>query len=311
MPELSVIVPFVNEYPQVIFTLQSIAQELRDRVDFEIIAVDNSCAEITAQGRELDGSAGAVSGSTGVNPWLKYLKYEDKLSHWQAKNLAARNSSSPFLWFCDAHCIVGRDALFNMFTYYRKHHQELHGTLHLPLTYKILDSRRLIYKLLDNYEAGEIHYKFTPLKRDDGPFQVPCMSTCGMMMTREIYDEIGGWPDELGIYGGGENFINFTLAVLGYTVNIFPGPALFHHGEKRGYHWNFDDYTRNRTIATYMFGGEALARKFIQHRKGDTQALNRILDDVLTRCRSHREHIKARQKLTIEQWLAIQKREVS
>ena len=29
MPELSVIVPFVNEYPQNIFTLQSISQELR------------------------------------------------------------------------------------------------------------------------------------------------------------------------------------------------------------------------------------------------------------------------------------------
>lgn len=307
MPELSVVIPFVNEYPQVIFTIQSIAQELRDRVDFEIIAVDNSCKEVEAQGRQSDGSGSAVSGSTGVNPWLKYLKYEDKLSHWQAKNLAIKASTAPFLWFCDAHCIVGRDALFDMFLYYRNHHQELNGTLHLPLTYKILESRRLIYKLHDNYEAGEVHYKFTPLRRDDGPFQVPCMSTCGMMMTRNLYDDLGGWPEELGIYGGGENFINFTLAVLGKTINIFPGPPLHHHGEKRGYHWNGDDYTRNRTIATYMFGGEALARKFIQHRKGNPQILNRILEDILSRCRPHREFIKARQQISIEEWLEKQK----
>ena len=306
MAELSVIVPFVNEYPQVIFTLQSIAQDLRDRVDFEIIAVDNSCKEIETQGRQIDKSAGVVAGSTGVSPWLKSLKYEDKLSHWQAKNLAVSHSSGRFLWFCDAHCIVGRDALYNMFRYYSDHHEELNGTLHLPLTYKILESRRLIYKLVNNIESsGEVAYSFTPLRRDDGPFRVPCMSTCGMMMTRGLYDDLGGWPKELGIYGGGEHFINFTLAVLGRAVNIFPGPPLFHHGEKRGYHWNGDDYTRNRTIATYMFGGEALARKFMAHRKGDRRTLDNILTDVFSRCKDHRVHIKSRQKMSIEEWLAL------
>ena len=197
MPELSVIIPFVNEYPQIMFTIQSIAQELRDRVDFEIIAVDNSCKEVEAQGRQLDGSGSAISGSIEVNPWLRYIIYNEKLSHWQAKNKAVEASSSPILWFCDAHCMIGRNALFNMFSYYRNHHQALNGTLHLPLTYKILESRRLIYKLVNNLEpAGEVHYSFTPLRRTDGPFRVPCMSTCGMMMTREIYDDLGGWPKE-------------------------------------------------------------------------------------------------------------------
>ena len=44
--ELSVIVPFVNEYPQVIFTLQAIAEDLLGRVDFEVIAVDNYAPEV-------------------------------------------------------------------------------------------------------------------------------------------------------------------------------------------------------------------------------------------------------------------------
>jgi hypothetical protein len=43
--KLSVIVPFVNEWPQLVFTLGSIAEELRDRVNFEIIAIDNWCKE--------------------------------------------------------------------------------------------------------------------------------------------------------------------------------------------------------------------------------------------------------------------------
>lgn len=303
MAELSVIVPFVNEYPQVIFTLQSIAQELRDRVDFEVIAVDNGCAQVDAQGYARDKSGEAVAAAAEVNPWLKYLKFDAKLSHWQCKNYAVANSTGKFLWFCDSHCVVGRDALYNMFTWYRDHYEDIDGTVHLPVTYKILEARSLIYKLVNNLDNGEVHYAFTPMRQFSDLLPVPCMSTCGMMMTREIYDDLGGWPEEMGIYGGGENFINFTLAVLGYKKWIYPGDPLFHHGERRGYHYVGDDYTRNRTIATYIFGGEELAARFIEHRKGDPATNRAILQDVLGKCKNHREMIEKKQVLSIESWL--------
>jgi len=306
MTKLSVIIPFCNEYPQVLFTIQNIAQELRDRVEFEIIAINNYCQEVKDQKREEDKGYEALLASQRGNPWLKILKYDEKLSHWQAKNLGVMESTGKFLWFCDAHCIVSRDSLLRMYEYYRNHYEVLNGTLHLPLTYKILEWHKLIYKLVANSETGEIHYSFTSSRPANAPYRVPCMSTCGMMMTRELYDYIGGWPVELGIYGGGENFINFTLAVLGKTVNIFPAPPLFHHGEKRGYHWNGDDYTRNRTIASYMFGGKELAARFIAHRRGNPAILQKILNDVLEKTRPHREMIAAKQKLSIEEWLAKQ-----
>lgn len=303
--ELSVIIPFCNEYPQNMFTIQSIAQELRGRVDFEIIAVNNYCDEVKAQGRDEDKGFEAIKACQRGNPWLKVLSYKDKLSHWQAKNMGVQVSSAPVLWFCDAHCIVSRDALFNMFSWYRDNHEALGGTLHLPLTYKILEYHTLIYKLAANLDHGDVHYSFTPFRPSDAPYRVPCMSTCGMMMSRALYDEVGGWPIELGIYGGGENFMNFTLAVLGKTVNIFPAGPLFHHGEKRGYHWNGDDYTRNRTIATYIFGGRDLATRFIEHRKGSKEVLRSILDDVLDKARLRRGIIKSMQKISIEDWISL------
>ncbi len=303
MPELSVIVPFCNEHPQVLFTIQSIAQELIGRVDFEILAVDNYCDQVKAQGRDPDGGGTSVEACSKGNPWLKYLKYTDKLSHWQAKNHAVHNSSGSILWFCDAHCVVSRDSLYNMLQYYRANHDELNGTIHLPLTYKILEWRRLIYKLVNNLNRGEIAYSFTGFPgAAREPFSVACMSTCGMMMTRELYDELGGWPVELGIYGGGEHFINFALAVMGKTKTIYPSGPLFHHGDKRGYEWNYNDYTRNRTIASYMFGGKTLAEKFIDHRKGNPDVLQSILSDVLSKCREHRERIKKHQVIRIEEW---------
>ena len=41
MPELSIIMPFVNEYPQNVFTVQNVMCELNGRVDYEIIAINN------------------------------------------------------------------------------------------------------------------------------------------------------------------------------------------------------------------------------------------------------------------------------
>lgn len=303
MTELSVIMPFCNEYPQNVFTIQNIAQELRDRVDFEIIAVNNFCAETKAQGREEDQGGGLIEACTRGNPWLKYLKYETKLSHWQSKNAAVAASEGKFLYFVDAHCIVGRDSLYEMFRYYQHHHELLNGTIAMPLTYKILEWRRLIYKLACDPLHGVYHYTFTTFRPSDAPYQVPCMSACGVMMTREIYDGFGGWPEELGIYGGGENFLNFTLATLGKTVNIWPTDRpLHHHGEKRGYNWNGDDYSRNRIIATYMFGGEDLARKFTATRKGNRQFLARMCEEIIDKCSDHRAMIALKQVIDIEDW---------
>lgn len=308
MSKLSVILPFVNEYPQVLFTIQSIANDLRDRVDFEIIAINNYCEEVKKQGREEDKSYEAVFAAQKANPWLKVLHYKEKLSHWQAKNLGVRNSTGDILWFCDAHCIVSRNSLWKMFEYYNMAHEELNGTIHLPLTYKLLESHKLVYKLVYNPEIGEVHYSFTGYGDlgDKPHYQVPCMSTCGAMITRQLFDELGGWPELFGIYGGGENFFNFTLAIFGKTVNIFKGNPLHHHGEKRGYSFYYDDYTRNRIIATYMFGGKEWAKKYAKHRKGSPTIIQNILNDVLSKCKDQREMIKKKQVMTIEEWIAQQ-----
>jgi len=302
MAELSIIVPFVLEWPQVVFTIRSIAEELLGRVDFEILAVDNFCETIVKQGKTQDKTYDHLVALQRGYPWLKALKYEDKLSHWQAKNLAVSQSTGKFLWFCDAHCAVRRDSLYKMYSYYKEHYEDLNGTLHLPLSYHILEWRKLLYKLVWEPKVGNIHYSFTAYREGDKPYRMPCMSTCGMMMTRELYDELGGWPTELGIYGGGENFINFTLAVLGKNINIFPGDQLCHHGDKRGYHWYGDDYARNRCIANYMFGGVDLARTLMDNRRGSRRVLYQIFNNVLDTCEEQRKMIEAKQVMTIEDW---------
>jgi len=305
MPELSVIMPFCQEWPQVIWTVRSVAEELKGRVDFELIAIDNWCAEVQKQGRVKDKGGEYLKNVAGRgNPWLKVLQYSEKLSHWNAKRVGVEASSGKFLWFVDAHCAVGRDALYKMFEYYKVHHGFLDGTIHLPLTYQLLEWRKLIYKL-SNIEPkkGSLHYQFSQYRQNDEPYEVPCMSTCGMLMTRELYDELGGWPKELGVYGGGENFMNFCLAVLGKKKWIMPGDPLYHHGDKRGYSYNYDDFVRNRMIASYLFGGKGWALRQSQNMRGGPRILQEIYKGVVESCYVQRQGIKEKQKITIEEWI--------
>jgi glycosyltransferase involved in cell wall biosynthesis len=350
MADLSVIVPYVNEYPQLVFTLQSINQELHGRVDFEVIAVNNYCDEVIKQDRDTvrrltrrlkvfynldvpdeeiigvleedetgligkeDKGGDVLSACAPGNKWLIPLEYKDKLSHWNAKRIGVEKATGRYFIFIDAHCSVGRDSIYPMYECYRNHvenHGEYaDGTMHLPLTYKILEWHRIIYALrfVRTEDQAQLDYRFTNYRqpKDGAPFEVPCMSTCGMLMTRELYEEVGGWPSELGIYSGGEHFMNFTLAVLGKKKYIYPTKtALYHHGEKRGYAFHSGDTLRNRLLATYLYGGKGWLEENAKKARGRPDVKLRIVDEILSSnsLNKHRAHIKSKQKMDIFEWL--------
>lgn len=330
MAKLSIIIPFVNEWPQVAFTVRNIAEELKGRVDFEIVVVDNWCYEMEADQRRLPDRGhdrfikqdktviglydikgqrnathvvGHLKAMAQTKPWLKYVQYDEKLSHWNSKRVGIENASGDYLMHIDAHCIVARDTIHDMFKYYLANENTINGSLHPALTYHILEGKRLIYKPVINFETDEYHYSFTALgSRLNTQFEVAAMSTCGMMVSRRIYNAIGGWPKALGIYGGGENFFNYSLAVCGFSKWIYGSGTLFHHGETRGYHWNGDDYLRNRMVATYLFGGEKILHNMVQHSKGNPLVKERLAYSVLNACDEHRKVIRERQMTTLPEW---------
>lgn len=307
MSKLSVIVPYCNEYPQICFTMCDLRCELEHSgVDYEIIAISN-------QGTD----KGFERIKATQTSQIKAFEYNDKLSHWNAKNYGVAHSTGDVLFFIDSHCILTKNALVNMFNYYTEHYDELHGTLHMPILYLgDLEGRELEYKMVCNITDDKqgiggnpknsphnLHYVFTRI-RNKNVHRVSCMSMCGSMMSREIYDKLGGWPSELGIYGGGENFINFTLAVMGYHINVFSYPnAVHHYAEKRSYSWNYTDWIRNRIIAAYMNGGEEWAHIFAQNAKGRKNVLEQLYNDVVEKCKTHREHIVPNIIMTPQEWV--------
>jgi len=95
------------------------------------------------------------------------------------------------------------------------------------------------------------------------------------------------------------------MAVLGFSVNIFPTKPLFHYAAPRGYNWNYNDFHRNRCIATYMFGGENWANLYIKNIRGSDSIKESIFSSIVgsESCVEHRKHICDQQIKTISSWL--------
>jgi hypothetical protein len=306
--KLAIIVAGVNEFPRIIYTLRSVYEEFRDRANFELIYIDNFPDTLDAYNKErvADDSFGIIEGSQRHMNGLKVMAYRDHLSHWVCKRKAVESTDAGFFLFLDAHVIPGRDVLFNQWEYYRAWHEELKGSLHVPTTYKILDSRPLQYKMVNELDKGYIGYSFTGYRPGDGkPYCVPCHTTDGCMMSRKVYDAFGGWPEIMEAWGGGENLFNFVMAILGLNKWMMPGYPLYHDGAPRGYSYNWTGlHIVNRLVAMYMIGGEELAIRYIKNQKGNAErnmekAIAIMANDEV---KAQREHIAAHQITDIEWW---------
>ena len=325
-PEVSIIIPWVNEYPQIVFTVQSIRNELLGYMDFEIILIDNYCKEVEAQGFPRDGGFAYFEKlvTTGVTPYIKLLRYEDKLSHWNAKNLGISVAEAPLLFFCDSHIMIHPGSLRGMIEEYKADQTLRNGSYHLPISY-MLDktSRRLIYTTVANPKIGLCHYRFYSYdayvsppgkaKAKEEPIRVGSMSTCGMLIAKAFMESIGGWPEDMGIYGGGENYLNFVQAVLGRQVRVRPGPPIYHYAAPRGYRWNHFDWIRNRMIAIYLAGGDdwlgRCAKGIIATKeRGTARQIQAIVkqiyssDDLIKR----RVGIEEKEKISLNDWIEDQ-----
>lgn len=328
--KLSIIIPFVNEYPQILFTLQSVITEAKTLpIDFEIMVIDNYCTEVGNQilhdeetqicpfcfekleaYRVQDKGSKAVFDYSQIIPELQYLKFDRKLSHWNAKNTGVSNSTGNLLLFLDAHVYLTPGSLKLMYAHIKREDKILVAR-YFPLTYLLDFRHQLKYKIDTDPKRSFYGYQFTGY---DGKSieEVPCMSTCGMIIYREVYDMVGGWPTELGIYGGGENFMNYTLAVMGIKKYVYPVGPICHYAEKRGYYFNYDDFIRNRAIASYMVSGahkDTACWNYLNNCQGDKAILRRICDSIVTNenIRSHHHRIADNQEYTIDEWLAEMK----
>jgi hypothetical protein len=367
---VSCIVPYVQEWPQIAFTLRAIHTELRG-IPHEVVAVDNMCPygllqqwglgrrsvedflslpederatlyehqRASGRVRPLDKGHDRPKGKDLIHPptledwyggqcevdeshfkswarkhdWLQYVHYDQKLSHWNAKTAGIGVARGRLLYFVDGHVAPGDGSMrlaVELYEDWTAQHGP--GSFHSPLTYHIMEDHRLIYRLVWNEAEQFLSYSFSgyPAAWDqtpDQPREVPCMSLCGMLTSRELIERVGGFPRELGIYGGGENWWNFCLSVIGGKKWVVPGNPLHHYGNTRGYHWLDGDLKRNRALAAWCYGGEEYLSRYCRGHRSYTRQpafFERLIPEVMESCAQNREIIAAQQVKEIGAWIA-------
>jgi hypothetical protein len=343
MTDLSLIIVACNEWPHLYWTIQSIRDNIRDALDYEIIVVDNLSMQMTDERGQLTNAVEKVRGIDRVKllhyplshpignmefwetldefkRWAtNYHHWTDgddlRLSHWQAKNFALQHAQGRVVQFCDAHNLFGNTldgepTIPAMYRYYMEHCLGV-GALSLPQRY-MNGGKPQAYAMRYNHSRGLLHYRFCDAPKLDAPHPIPCMTSCHMMLDKTIIvDRLGGWPIELGIWGGGENFLNFALAVTGHDHTLFARGVVHHFAaDHRGYSWNWLDFHRNRMVALYIVAGEEWLRNYVE----DTIISEKVapcnqpevretMNNVLQTCKAHHDLIRERSVMSIEQWV--------
>lgn len=346
--ECSIIMPFCNEVPQCLFTIQSLIEELDGFCKYEILAIDNMSDQyINCQtdadydgktikigdhsrsfpvrqreffhqkvfnkklNMEVDRFIGTYFFKKGI---VKYLQYDARQGHWQAKNYGIANSTGKYLFFIDAHCVMKRDSLRKMIQFLRDRPNEKIGGVHAYINY-MLDSHSLEYKP----QKKTFGYQFCSAQtvwqdlpngkkravRRPEPYQVCVMSTCGMLTPRSAIEALGGWNKELGIYGGGESYINWKQSTCGWSHWIHPECECWHWAEKRGYSWNHTDFVRNSFIAAYCVGGDEFLNQQVELRcqKDRPEVIERLAADIRENCTDDMEFIRNNQIISFNDYI--------
>lgn len=328
--DLSIVIPFSNEGANVIFTTQAMIEELDGFCQYEIILVDNMShkeilckvgdREYPTYSRDFFQTAkGQINTYFFRKGVVKYFAYDAKQGHWNAKNHGIAHSTGKYVFFLDAHCIMKRDSVRKMLTFLRENDGKTYehpmtpgtpwrvGGVHAFINY-ILDSRCLEYKV----QRKTFGYQFCTHQIDPvtkgmptQPYQVCVMSTCGMMTPRSVLEELGAWNPEFGIYGGGESAINWKQSTCGYGHWIHPEAWCWHYADKRGYSWNWSDFTRNSMIAAYIVGGERFLQEQIDLRKhkAPESVLQALAQDVRQKCKTERDFVASRQIVDFDRYI--------
>ena len=309
---LSIIIPHFHEHPQLLFTLQGLINELEfNSIPHELILINNANTPQNDH-TELDSvkyiekkqHAGCLSN-------VKLLEYMDTLSHWQAKNLGVKHASGELLLFLDAHIVITPNAIKEMLNYFQWLPE--HSLLHLPIVYMLENKEnRLKYELVHDLDKGIVDYRFAKFMPNSRVTEVPCMSTCGMMVAKStITDIYQGWPTMLGSYSGGEHFINFVGALLGVRKYIIDEGIVYHYAAPRSYDIVYNDVYRNRAISAFLFGGVELFHKYLvglcrlERGKISPRLISNIRLEIpsLSELQSRREYIMTNSNTTIEEFI--------
>ena len=262
---VSVIIPTRNEHQNLKWTLQAAMADL-EGMDYELIPVLNRCHP--------DEPDDLRRYMPFKNDRGQVLVYNDKPSCWQARNFGAEHAKGKYLLFLDSHVIPSPGSYRRLIEY----HEGWKGVAHCAVNYWLEFEHKTLYGY--RWQPEKFWGTWTRVKPEPPDYKVIMSGTSSSLIDRDVFFEIRGFNEHLGIYGGGEPYLDLKVQMFGYDVRLPPDCRLWHLTEPRGYNWNNNDLHRNFMIAAFALGGEEFLEPVYNNYLIGCKGVERYIDDL-------------------------------
>ncbi len=296
-PLVSVVIPARNEFSAIVFTIQSILNDLSSFLkpsEFEIII----CANCTDDWYKCDQRKRAVLGTVEYmsamggfsRRVIRYL-YDPIAGNHSTRNKGAKMARGKYLFFSDAHMSYKPGYFQRMIRAIDETGGIVHGAISWLGAYPVDKATGYQYTLK---LGDEIRGTWTNYKLADDNFYIPAQGHCCLGVSREQFLKFGGYPEYTRCYGGGEVYIDSKWWMFGSTVAVDPQAIAYHLRSIRGYSYNYNDYIHNVLAIGVALGMDLWAeRAYINWcRKGNPDVMKRLWEEAHTETISDRKFIE-------------------
>ncbi len=308
MVDVSVVIPFVHEYPALIQTVFAIQNEFVDlNYDYEIIIVEN---------RERDNYTDKFLHymRTLINKQqLKYF-FEERPCGPIARNTGAKNARGKYLMFTDAHVVWGKNSVPLMI---KTLEETGAGLVHGTTVWSHYDQHHAgaHYKLFDGGGPNLFsHMHGTYQRRRDAmqPYKVAGGTHAFIIFHKEEFLWINGYNEACRYYPHPEGYIDLKYWMFGRECWLEPRAFHYHSLYPRNYGappvdmpWH-DHTIRNVMICAYTLGGEEWLDKVYSEwlsRKAKPEVLDKLKASAIERAKDEREWILNNAVRTLDETL--------
>jgi GT2 family glycosyltransferase len=229
MSELSVIIISYNTIGLLQDCLQSVTRATKPKDGLEIIVVDNASS---------DGSAAMVKREF---PEVKLVRNQKNTGFAAANNKGVARSSGKYLLFLNSDTVVERSSFVKPLKYLKKHPEVGAITVRLELPSGQLDpdnhrgfptpwtsaSHFLKLDRVFPYSRFFNNY-YQSYKNFDAIHAIDLAAGSYLMMSRKLFDRIGGWSEDYFFYGEDIDLC-YQIRQTGKKIVYYPKTTVIHY----------------------------------------------------------------------------------
>jgi hypothetical protein len=296
--KLHVVIPARREYPQLVWTVYSLINDVNGVMPFDVTVVSN---DADAETRDMD--AWFSKGTLSRRGYLTVRSTEEAVHPYVAIHQASETFDDGLLLFCCGHMAVQRGTVAKL----ARLASDTGGYCHSPMLY--------MGDFPDKSGKSKLYGYKDPVKRgwswkrmSDKPYMWSGGGGGLTCVTLDTWRSVGGAdaPFRRGI-GGIEEYMDMKMWMFGKSVWIHPDCLYFHWAKTRGYTWKMHEHYWNQLVGAYCLTNR---RRMEELNAGFSYPQpDSVLDEVEQLCKRHREWVQSHrvfsrdEVLKLEPWL--------